>query len=93
MAFLYGLASGGGGSDPASATRLPSVANAIVTDVQDPLKQGRVKLQFPWLDDTYVSDWARSVQMGGVAGGGIFPMDVGDEVLVAFDRGRWTTRS
>ncbi|MFG2159966.1 VgrG-related protein [Streptomyces olivaceus] len=85
---LYGLASGGsGGGDPASASRLPSVANAIVTDVQDPLKQGRVKLQFPWLDDTYVSDWARSVQMGGVAGGGIFPMDVGDEVLVAFDRG------
>ncbi|MFH8447292.1 VgrG-related protein [Streptomyces sp. NPDC018026] len=85
---LYGLASGGsGGTDPASAARLPSVANAIVTDVQDPLKQGRVKLQFPWLDDTYVSDWARSVQMGGVAGGGIFPMDVGDEVLVAFDRG------
>ncbi|MFI8486187.1 VgrG-related protein [Streptomyces rubrogriseus] len=84
---LYGLASGGGGSDPASAARLPSVANAIVTDVQDPLKQGRVKLQFPWLDDTYISDWTRSVQMGGVAGGGIFPMDVGDEVLVAFDRG------
>ncbi|MFJ3040794.1 MULTISPECIES: VgrG-related protein [Streptomyces] len=85
---LYGLASGGGGgSDPASAARLPSVANAIVTDVQDPLKQGRVKLQFPWLDDTYVSDWARTVQMGGVAGGGVFPMDVGDEVLVAFDRG------
>ncbi|WP_282090717.1 VgrG-related protein [Streptomyces tendae] len=85
---LYGLASGGsGGADPASAARLPSVANAIVTDVQDPLKQGRVKLQFPWLDDTYVSDWTRSVQMGGVAGGGIFPMDVGDEVLVAFDRG------
>ncbi|WP_267716830.1 VgrG-related protein [Streptomyces sp. CoH17] len=85
---LYGLASGGsGGTDPASAARLPSVANAVVTDVADPLKQGRVKLQFPWLDDTYVSDWARSVQMGGVAGGGVFPMDVGDEVLVAFDRG------
>ncbi|MFE9706720.1 VgrG-related protein [Streptomyces sp. NPDC005930] len=85
---LYGLASGGsGGTDPASAARLPSVANAIVTDVQDPLKQGRVKLQFPWLDDTYVSDWARSVQMGGKSGGGVFPMDVGDEVLVAFDRG------
>ncbi|MFJ4205654.1 VgrG-related protein [Streptomyces sviceus] len=85
---LYGLASGGsGGADPASAARLPSVANAIVTDVQDPLKQGRVKLQFPWLDDAYVSDWARSVQMGGKDGGGVFPMDVGDEVLVAFDRG------
>ncbi|MET8461400.1 VgrG-related protein [Streptomyces parvulus] len=85
---LYGLASGGsGGTDPASAARLPSVANAIVTDVMDPLKQGRVKLQFPWLDDTYVSDWARSVQMGGKGGGGVFPMDVGDEVLVGFDRG------
>ncbi|WP_328635947.1 VgrG-related protein [Streptomyces canus] len=85
---LYGLASGGsGGADPASAARLPSVANAIVTDVQDPLKQGRVKLQFPWLDDAYVSDWARTVQMGGKDGGGVFPMDVGDEVLVAFDRG------
>ncbi|MFD5970223.1 VgrG-related protein [Streptomyces sp. NPDC058783] len=85
---LYGLASGGGGAtDPAGAARLPSVANAIVTDVQDPLKQGRVKLQFPWLDDAYVSDWARSVQMGGKGGGGVFPMDVGDEVLVAFDRG------
>ncbi|WP_329448785.1 VgrG-related protein (plasmid) [Streptomyces sp. NBC_01426] len=84
---LYGLASSGGGTDAASAARLPGVANAIVTDVQDPLKQGRVKLQFPWLDDTYVSDWARSVQSGGVGGGGIFPMDVGDEVLVGFDRG------
>lgn len=84
---LYGLASGGGGADAASATRLPGVANAIVTDVQDPLKQGRVKLQFPWLDNAYVSDWARSVQSGGVGGGGVFPMDVGDEVLVAFDRG------
>lgn len=80
---LYGLASGGGESVP----RLPSVANALVTDVQDPLRQGRVKLQFPWLDDTYVSDWTRTVQLGGKAGGGIFPMDVGDEVLVGFDRG------
>ncbi|MFD7031406.1 VgrG-related protein [Streptomyces sp. NPDC059917] len=84
---LYGLTSGGGAADATSASRLPGVANAIVTDVQDPLKRGRVKLQFPWLDDTYVSDWARGVQLGGVGGGGIFPMDVGDEVLVAFDRG------
>lgn len=63
------------------------MANALVTDVQDPLKQGRVKLQFPWLDDAYVSDWTRVVQLGGKGGGGIFPLDVGDEVLVAFDRG------
>lgn len=82
---LYGLTSGSGAA--ASASRLPSVANAVVTDVQDPLRVGRVKLQFPWLDDTYVSDWTRTVQLGGKAGGGIFPMDVGDEVLVGFDRG------
>ncbi|CAL9532514.1 hypothetical protein SUDANB145_04053 [Streptomyces sp. enrichment culture] len=80
---LYGLASGGTGTSP----KLPSVANAVVTDVTDPLKRGRVKLKFPWLDDTYVSDWTRSVQYGGKGGGGFFPMDVGDEVLVAFDRG------
>ncbi|GAB2870031.1 VgrG-related protein [Streptomyces mayteni] len=83
---LYGLASGGGGG-AGTASRLPGVANALVTDVQDPLRQGRVKLEFPWLDDTYVSDWARVVQWGGRGGGGIFPLDVGDEVLVAFDRG------
>ncbi|MEU6481564.1 VgrG-related protein [Streptomyces sp. NPDC047017] len=80
---LYGLASGGSETAP----RLPSVANALVTDVNDPLKQGRVRLQFPWLDDTYVSDWTRTVQLGGLGGGGIFPLDVNDEVLVAFDRG------
>ncbi|MFJ1746531.1 VgrG-related protein [Streptomyces sp. NPDC088116] len=81
---LYGLASGGGAAD---RSRLPSVANAIVTDVKDPLRQGRVKLKFPWLDATYVSDWSRTVQFAGVGGGSILPLDVNDEVLVAFDRG------
>ena len=66
----------------------PSVANALVTDVKDPLRQGRVKLRFPWLDDTYVSDWTRTVQFGGVKRRRlIVPLDVDDEVLVAFDRG------
>ncbi|GGR73673.1 type IV secretion protein Rhs [Streptomyces humidus] len=82
---LYGLASGGGGVQ--NGLNLPGTANALVTDVGDPLKQGRVKLQFPWLDDAYVSDWTRVVQWGGKRGGSIFPLDVGDEVLVGFDRG------
>ena len=60
---LYGLASGGA----AAAARLPGVANALVTDIKDPLQQGRVKLRFPWLDDMYVSDWTRTVQFGGVS--------------------------
>ncbi|TKA11600.1 VgrG-related protein [Actinacidiphila oryziradicis] len=80
---LYGLASGGASTMP----RLPSVANALVTDTKDPLRQGRVKLMFPWLDGTYVSDWTRSVQFGGVNGGGLITPEVDDEVLVAFDRG------
>ncbi|WP_328537634.1 VgrG-related protein [Streptomyces sp. NBC_00344] len=80
---LYGLASGGSGTSP----RLPGVANALVTDVKDPKRQGRVKLRFPWLDDDYVSDWTRTVQYGGVGGGGVIAPDVMDEVLVGFDRG------
>ncbi|MFJ5102307.1 VgrG-related protein [Streptomyces sp. NPDC088554] len=80
---LYGLASGGAATSP----RLPSVANALVTDIKDPFRQGRVKLRFPWLDDMYISDWTRTVQFGGVGGGGVIAPDVGDEVLVAFDRG------
>lgn len=82
---LYGLSSGGGNAS--NGLNLPGTANALVTDVSDPLKQGRVKLQFPWLDDAYVSDWTRVVQWGGKRGGSIFPLDVGDEVLVGFDRG------
>ncbi|NJQ17210.1 VgrG-related protein [Streptomyces bohaiensis] len=81
---LYGLTSGGG---EAGGQRLPGVVNALVTNVSDPLKQGRVKLTFPWLDDDYESDWARVAQWGGKSGGSIFPLDVNDEVLVAFDRG------
>ncbi|MFJ6700284.1 VgrG-related protein [Streptomyces sp. NPDC091272] len=81
---LYGLTSGGGGQQ---GLRLPGLVNALVTDVSDPLRQGRVKLRFPWLDDAYVSDWTRVAQAGGKRGGSVFPLDVGDEVLAGFDRG------
>ncbi len=80
---LYGLASGAADGE----RRLPGVAVALVTDVKDPLEQGRVRLSFPWLSDDYVSDWARSAQFGGERGGGVISPEVGDEVLVAFDRG------
>jgi phage protein D len=70
---LYGLASGGsggaGGSGGPGGTghRISGVVSAVVTDIHDPLRMGRVKLRFPWLDDDYVSDWARTVQHGGVS--------------------------
>ncbi|MFI0773994.1 VgrG-related protein [Streptomyces sp. NPDC021212] len=82
---LYGLASGGGGAEDAQS--LPGVVNAIVTNITDPLRMGRVKLRFPWLSDTYESDWCRVAQFGGVRGGGLLLPEVEDEVLVAFDRG------
>lgn len=80
---LYGLASGGQQPVP----RIDGVVNAIVTDINDPREQGRVKLRFPWFDDTYTTDWVRTVQFGGYHGGGVFSPEVDDEVLVAFDRG------
>ena len=56
---------------------------AQVSDANDPEKQGRVKLTFPWLSDTYVSDWARTVQPGaGKDRGAMVLPEVGDEVLV-----------
>ena len=59
-----------------------------VSDANDPEGQGRVKLTFPWLSDTYVSDWARSVQPGaGKDRGWMVIPEVGDEVLVAFEQG------
>ncbi|TMQ89909.1 VgrG-related protein [Actinomadura soli] len=81
---LFGLVSGG---SAASAARLPGVVSALVTDNDDPEREGRVRLRFPWLDKDYVSDWARVVQFGGKGGGGLLMPEVNDEVLVAFDRG------
>jgi phage protein D len=80
---LYGLASGGSTAAPV----MPSMANALVSNVKDPTKKGRVKLKFPWLSDTYESGWCRVAQFGGVKGGGSMLPEVNDEVLVGFDRG------
>jgi phage protein D/phage baseplate assembly protein gpV len=80
---LYGLTSGGGSMRPGQG---PVVAQ--VSDANDPTQQARVKLTFPWLSDTYVSDWARTVQPGaGKNRGAMVLPEVGDEVLVAFEQG------
>ncbi|GAA2493701.1 VgrG-related protein [Winogradskya humida] len=79
---LYGLTAGG-----APAPSLPGVVTALVSNIKDPMRMSRVKVRFPWLSDTYESDWCRIAQLGGVRGGGLVLPEVGDEVLVAFDRG------
>ena len=80
---LFGLTSG-----PSAGTRAPGPVIALVSDSNDPDKQGRVKLTYPWLSDTYVSDWARTVQPGaGKDRGAVVVPEVGDEVLVVFEQG------
>lgn len=70
------------GTKPAATTgaQLPGADPAA-------LAKGRVKLTFPWLSDTYVSDWARTVQFGaGKDRGATIVPEVGDEVLVSFEK-------
>lgn len=63
------------------------VVVGLVTDVNDPEELGRVKVQLPWLDDDFVSDWVRTLQPGAAKDRGwtVLP-EVGDEVLVAFEQ-------
>jgi phage protein D/phage baseplate assembly protein gpV len=76
---------GGNGSAPPP---LHGVAVAQVTDVRDPDELGRVKLKYPWMSDSYVSDWARVMQPGaGPERGAVILPEVNDEVLVAFEHG------
>lgn len=63
------------------------VASATVNANDDPQGLGRVKLSFPWRDPSFTSDWVRVLApMGGGDRGVYFLPEVGDEVLVAFDR-------
>ncbi|QAY79321.1 phage baseplate assembly protein V [Sphingosinicella sp. BN140058] len=63
------------------------VATGTVTDNQDPEQLGRVKLKLPWRADDFESDWARVVTPMAGNGRGLYLLpEVGDEVLVAFDR-------
>lgn len=83
---LFGLTSGG--ATNGAAHPFPGVVNAQVTDVNDPDQLGRVKLKFPWLSDTYVSDWTRTLQPGaGSDRGAVVLPEVNDEVLVGFEQG------
>ncbi|MFG3100521.1 VgrG-related protein [Streptomyces sp. NPDC048182] len=84
---LTGLVTGA--NAPSRGPRIPGLAIGVVTDVREPAgaQSGAVKLKFPWLDDTYVTDWVRSVQWGGKGGGGVVSAEVNDEVLVGFEQG------
>jgi phage protein D len=86
---LLGLVSNGNGNGPSSRMpRIDGVVPAIVTNNNDPEKRGRVKLQFPWLDEAVETEWCRTMQPGaGPNYGAMIIPEVKDEVLVAFEQG------
>lgn len=86
---LYGLTGGAA----TAGHRLPGIGGqglvpAVVSDVKDPKKLGRVRLTMPWLDGQYTTGWARVVMLGaGSKRGALILPEVGDEVLVGFSNG------
>jgi len=80
LAFELELGREAGGS-------IAGVAVGIVKANNDPQRLGRVKLSLPWRKPDFVTDWVRILApMGGKARGAYFLPEVGDEVLVAFER-------
>lgn len=65
------------------------VFSGIVSDVNDPAKEGRIKVRFPWFDRDMTSEWCRVSQLYAGAGskGSLFVPDLEDEVVVAFVHG------
>jgi phage protein D len=79
----WSAGTGSGGGNPVAGLVI-----AIVTNNNDPSQLGRVKLKFPWLSDSFESDWAPMSQLGaGPKSGAVFLPEVDDEVLVGFDHG------
>ena len=80
---LFGLTGGRGGRDGGSLEA--ALYPAVVTNINDPDKLGRVKVTFPWLSADFESNWSRVMQIGAGPERGllIFP-EVDDEVLVSF---------
>lgn len=69
--------------------RFHGVYPAVVSDIDDPKKLGRVKVSLPWLDSKYVSDWCRVLQLGAGKDVGLQLMPrPKDEVVVAFENGQ-----
>jgi phage protein D/phage baseplate assembly protein gpV len=61
---------------------------AYVTSIKDPKKLGRIKVTYPSLRDQHESEWARVITPGAGKDRGLdFRPEVGDEVVVGFERG------
>lgn len=79
------------GQDP-ELSKIYGAVIALVTDIQDPNLDGRVKVKYPWMPKGSAGDissgWARMASPGGGKSRGIyFTPEVNDEVLVVFEQG------
>jgi uncharacterized protein involved in type VI secretion and phage assembly len=65
--------------------RIPGVAVAVVADRDN---NGQVRLTYPWLDESLLSDWVPVASPMAGGGRGVFMMpEKYDEVVVAFQHG------
>jgi uncharacterized protein involved in type VI secretion and phage assembly len=68
--------------------RFYGVAEALVAAVEDPEKEGRVKVRLPWFDSGEVTDWCRVANLfAGNGYGSTWTPELEDEVLVGFVHG------
>jgi phage protein D/phage baseplate assembly protein gpV len=87
---LMGLVShGAAGTGSGVGQLVYGAVPAVVTEVKDdPDNLSRVKVKFPWIDDSFSSDWARVVSPGAGKDRGLaFLPEIDDEVLVCFEHG------
>lgn len=79
---------GGSSISTTNFERMYGVVPALVTNTNDPEDRGRVRVKYPWLDETVESFWARVAMVGSGNQRGFYWMpEVNDEVLVAFEHG------
>lgn len=69
--------------------RVEGVAIGIVTNNKDDANLGRIKVRYPWRENNQDSYWARPAMPAAGKDRGVFWVpEVGDEVLLAFDKGK-----
>lgn len=67
--------------------RIPGFVRGKVIDIDDPDERGRVRVKLDWLDETYETTWAETVQLSGSRGRGVVLPEVDDVVAVVFEQG------
>ncbi|WP_066382796.1 MULTISPECIES: phage baseplate assembly protein V [unclassified Anabaena] len=73
---------------PNKQEKMTGVFVGKVVNNLDPMQLGRIQVSFPHLSDLNISPWARiATMMAGANEGSYFLPDMGDEVLVSFEKG------